>query len=165
MSETGSFITLRFVEGFGLTSDAIEWREGTCMPLVPDHVECVDPETGLYIGAHAEGGMMARKPGYDAPFKAEFFLKLPCTPEQQKAFYDAARKAIGEPYDWEAILGFALPGHWHTKFEAICSAKMTMLLRDSANWFPSKLPLAVPFHCIDPRDLLLGLSMIVEVNH
>lgn len=160
-----SEIVLRFVEGQGISSDAIEWREGTCMPIVPSHVECVDPETGEYIGQHADGGMMARKPGYDAPFKGECFVRLPCTPEQKKAFYDAARAAIGEPYDWKAILGFALPGHWHVKFDAICSAKMTQLLRDVVNWFPSKAPLAVPFHCIDPRDLLFGISLVIEVNH
>jgi hypothetical protein len=157
-------ITLRFVEGQGLESDAIEIREGTCMPIVPSHVECVDPDTGKYIGQHADG-MMARDPGYDAPFKAECFVELPCNDEQAKAFYDAARASIGESYDWKAILGYVLPGHFHQKFHAICSAKMTLLLRDKANWFPSKAPLAVPFHCMDPRDLLLILSTHVKIDH
>lgn len=150
----------------------IEWRESTCMPLVPSHVECVDPDSGKYLGAHggieAKGnaGFQARDPGYDAPFHAEAFVGLPCTPEQEAAFYAAARASIGEPYDWRAIAGFVLPGHWHTKFEAICSAKMTQLLRGpGVEWFPSKAPLAAPFHCIDPRDLLLILSAIVPVPH
>jgi hypothetical protein len=158
-------IRLRFVEGQGIASDLIEIRESVCMPIIPSHVECVDPETGKYIGQHASGGMLARLPGYDAPFKGECFVDLPCTPEQEKAFYDAARASIGEPYDLVAILGFAVPGHFHDKFHAICSAKMTLLLRDKANWFPSKVPLAVPFHDIDPRDLLLMLSCIVEIPH
>jgi hypothetical protein len=158
-------IRLRFVEGQGISSDLIELREMTCMPIVPSHVECVDPVNGEYIGQHADGGMQSRKPGYDAPFKGECFVDLPCTDEQAKAFYDAARGFIGQPYDMEAIVGFAIPGHFHTKFEAFCSASMTLLLRDKANWFPSKMPLAVPFHCIDPRDLLLIISSIIEVPH
>jgi hypothetical protein len=159
-------ITLRFVEALSssIEGDLIELREGTCMPICPDHVECVDPENGEYIGQHIDGGMQSRKPGYDAPFKGEYFAKLPCTPAQEAAFYYAARASIGEPYDWEAILGFVLPGHFHQKFHAICSAKMTLLLRDKANWFPSRSPLAVPFHCVDPRDLLWAISCIIPVS-
>jgi hypothetical protein len=166
-----SAIRLRFVQGEGLSSDAIEWRESICMPIVPSHVECVDPETGKYIGQHMDAsggvpaGMQAREPGYDAPFHGECFVDLPCTDEQAARFYAAARASIGQPYDWEAILGFALPGHWHVKFEAICSAKMFLLLRDVADWFPSHAPVAVPAHCIDPRDLLFAISTIIKVDH
>lgn len=158
-------IRLRFVQGEGFTSGAIEWREGTCMPIVPSHVECVDPDTRKYIGQHIDGGMQARDPGYDAPFHGECFVDLPCTQDQHDKFYAAARAAIGQPYDWEAILGFALPGHHHTKFQAICSAKMFLLLRDVADWFPSHTPVAVPAHCIDPRDLLFAISTIIKVEH
>jgi hypothetical protein len=156
-------IRLRFVEGEGLASDLIELREGTCMPLYPSHVEAVDG--GSYVGQHVEGGMKARYAGYDAPFRKELFVDLPATPEQTVRFYQALWKAVGEPYDWEAILGFALPGHFHAKGDAICSAKMFLLLRDKADWFPSRAPVAVPAHCIDPRDLLLMISAIVEVPH
>jgi hypothetical protein len=158
-------IRLRFVEGQGFASDLIELREMTCMPIVPSHVECVDPETGKYIGQHASGGMQARDPGYDAPFKGECFVDLLCTPEQEAKFYAAARASIGQPYDIEAIVGFALPGHFHTKFQAFCSAKMFLLLRDVADWFPSHAPAAVPAHCIDPRDLLYGISLVIVVEH
>lgn len=158
-------VRLRFVQGKGFVSNAIEYREGTCMPIVPSHVECVDPVTGKYIGQHIDGGMQARDPGYDAPFAAEAFIDLPCTQEQADKFYAAARASIGQPYDWEAILGYALPGHHHTKFDAICSAKMYLLIRDVMDWFPSHAPSAVPAHCIDPRDLLFGISLVILVNH
>jgi hypothetical protein len=135
------------------------------MPIVPSHVECVDPETGKYIGQHIDGGMLARDPGYDAPFKGECFIDLPCTDKQEKAFYDAARASIGQPYDWEAILSYVLPWHFHIKFDAICSAKMFLLLRDVVDWFPSHAPVVVPAHCIDPRDLLLMISVVIMVPH
>ena len=157
-------IRLRFVQGASLESDLIEWREGTCMPIVPSHVECVDPTDGKYIGQHADGGMQARDPGYDAPFHGETFVDLPCSPEQEKAFYVGAVASIGQPYDIDAIVGFTLSGHHHAKLHAICSAKMLLMLR-AVNWFPSKAPLCVPAHCVDPRDLLLILSAIVEVPH
>lgn len=157
-------IRLRFVEGSGLESDAIEWREGTVMPVVPSHTEAVRAD-GKYVGQHASGGMQARDPGYDAPFKGEAFVDLPCTQEQHDAFYAALDAAIGEPYDMEAIVGFAIPGHHHVKFHAICSAKMFLLLRDVADWFPSHCPVAVPAHCIDPRDLLLMISTVIKVDH
>lgn len=134
------------------------------MPFVPSHVECV--HQGLYIGQHLSGGMQARKPGYDAPFDAETFINLPATQEQTEAFYDGAVASIGQPYDWDAILGYLIPGHFHTKFHAICSAKMFLLLREPpVDWFPSHAPVAVPAHNIDPRDLLLMISTVIPVNH
>lgn len=161
-----SAIRLRFVAAAGLATDAIEYREGTCMPIIPSHVECVRPSDGKYVGAHADGGFMARDPGYDNATPAqECFVDLPCTPDQHDKFYAAVDAAIGESYDWKAIIGFALPGHFHTKFEAICSARMFLFLRDTIDWFPSHAPVAVPAHCIDPRDLLFAISLIIKVNH
>jgi hypothetical protein len=157
-----SSIKLRFVDGGSFVSDLIELREGTCMPINPSHVECVDGD--LYIGQHMDGGMQARKKGYDEPFRGELFVDLPCTDEQRAAFYKWVYDSINEPYDWQAIIGFAIQGHHHVKFHAICSAKMFLGLRH-INWFPSRVPLCVPAHCIDPRDLLLIISAIVEVPH
>lgn len=158
-------IRLRFVDTPGLTTDLIQYREGTCMPIIPSHVECVRSD-GKYVGQHVDGGMLARDPGYDrATPEQECFVDLPCTQDQHDKFYAAVDAAIGQPYDWQAILGFALPGHHHTKFSAICSAKIFLLLRDVADWFPSHAPVAVPAHCIDPRDLLLMISTVIPVQH
>jgi hypothetical protein len=157
-------VTLRFVEGSGLISELIELREGTSVPLYPSHVESVDPETGKYIGQHMDGGMLARDPGYDAGFRKELFVDLEVSQEQADAYHAALRASIGEPYDWKAILGYAIPGHFHTKFEAICSAKTYLLLR-KISYFPSHMPGAVPAHCIDPRDLLFALSLIAPIQH
>ena len=153
---------MRFVDGGALTSELIEYREGECVPFTPSHVECVDGD--LYIGQHMSGGMQARTKGYDRPFRNELFVDLPATDEQRIAFYKEAYATIGDPYDWRAIVGFVLPDHWHTPDAAICSAKQFMMLRH-INWFPSHAPLVVPAHCIDPRDLLLIISAIVEVPH
>jgi hypothetical protein len=163
-----SAIALRFVRSKGWSSDAIVLREKTCMPFTPSHVECVTPD-GKWLGQHEDGGMQARPAGYDHDQvdiidgrRCEIFVELPCTQEQHDAFYAAANSAIGEPYDWEAILGFAVTWHEHQKFHAICSAKMLLLLR-TCNWF--KWPIVVPAHLVDPRDLMLILSTHVEIAH
>jgi hypothetical protein len=166
-----SEIVLRFVRSKGFTSDVTAWREETCMPFPPSHVECVTPD-GKWLGQHADGGMLARPAGYDhddVAFisdgrRAEIFVSLPVTQAQADAFYAAATAAISEPYDWRAIIGFAVPFHEHLKFHAICSAKMVLLLRTKGcEFFP--WPLTVPAHLVNPRDLMLILSSHVQIDH
>jgi hypothetical protein len=166
-----SEILIRFVRSKGWSSDAIVFREKTCMPFSPSHTECVTP-AGKWLGQHSDGGMQAREPGYDHDDVAlmpdgrrcEIIVSLPVTQAQADAFYAAAEASIGEPYDWQAILGFAASGHHHDKFHAICSAKMELLLRTKGcEYFP--WPLTVPAHLVDPRDLFLILSSHVKIDH
>lgn len=164
-------INIRFVRSKGFTSDMIVMREKTSMPFTPSHTECVTPD-GRWLGQHADGGMLARPAGYDHDDVAimpdgrrcEIIVSLPCTKAQADAFYTAAESAIGEPYDWKAIVGFGVTFHEHEKFHAICSAKMLLLLRTKGcEYF--RWPITVPAHLVDPRDLLLILSTHVEIPH
>jgi hypothetical protein len=77
------------------------------------------------------------------------------------AFYAGLQKHIGEPYDFAAILGFVTGDDLHTKQHAICSALQVLELTRS-KLFP--FPLVRPPHEIDPADLLLVLSGIVEIK-
>lgn len=133
------------------------------MPFTPSHVECVTPE-GKWAGQRINGGLLNREPGYDKSTVAhEAFFDLPATDTQSKAFYAFVASSIGQPYDWQAILDYAVPGlDAHEAGHAICSAFMALALR-KAQWF--KWPLAVPAHLINPRDLLLMLSGMVEIPH
>lgn len=159
-------IRLRFVAGNDNVSLAIILRSQVCMPFTPSHVECVTPD-GKYLGQHARGGMSSRDPGYDHDYlHHELFVDLPATQDQTDAFYAYMIGALGEPYDWKAIVSFALPFNFHVFGHAICSAKVTLGLRTKGcEWFPSGVPLAVPAHLISPRDLLFALSAIVEIPH
>jgi hypothetical protein len=166
-----SEIKIRFVQSKGWSSDLIVLREKTCMPFPPSHTECVTPD-GKWLGQHADGGMQAREAGYDHDDVAilpdgrrcEIIVSLPVTQAQADAFYAAAHAAIGEPYDWHAIIGFGVTFHEHQKFHAICSAKMLLLLRTKGcEYF--KWPLVVPAHLVDPRDLFLILSSHVQIDH
>lgn len=157
-------IRMRFVNGDDQVSRLIELRGGTSMPFCPSHVECVTPE-GKYLGQRYDGGMQAREPGYDAKWLAhEKIVELPVTQAQADAFYTRGKSLIGAPYDWKAIVDFALPVNLHLFDHAICSATMTQLLRTlGCEYFP--MPLTVPFHQISPRDLMLILSSHVQIDH
>jgi hypothetical protein len=154
-------VKIRFVQGNEFASKMIIAQEKTCMPFTPSHVEAVMPATGMYVGAHFKGGVQARPPGYDKDVTTqELILELEATPAQDLMFYQFLEKHIGEPYDWEAIIGFVIPEHAHIQNHVICSALIALALR-ACNWFPYRL--AAPAHLIDPRDLLLMLSTRMQI--
>jgi hypothetical protein len=157
-------ITLRFVTADDPLSRMIRTQAGICMPFTPSHVEAVSQDGKSYIGEHYDGGMQARPVGYDAKSMLhEKIVELPCTPEQETAFYFFVNAKIGEPYDWKSIISFAAPDlNLHALDHLICSAMMTAALR-ACNYFP--MPLTVPFHHISPRDLMLMLSSHVQIDH
>jgi hypothetical protein len=144
-------IRLRFVTCEDPVSDGIRFWTG----FEYSHVEAVTPE-GLYLGAHADGGVQARRVGYDkATLRAEKFIDLPADDAMTDAFYEQLQKAIGTPYDFGAILGFVSHFDIHQTGRVICSALQTAKLR-ACGWFPT--PLAVPAHEMSPRDLFLAIS-------
>lgn len=144
-------IRLRFVHCHDPISDGIVFDTGGLY----SHAECVTPD-GKYLGAHADGGVQARPSDYDkGQFDRELFVDLPADDAMTAAFYAWAVKHIGEPYDFAAIRGFVLHMNDHDKGKVICSALMTLCLRD-CGWFAT--PLSLPAHQISPRDLLLVIS-------
>ena len=125
------------------------------------HVEALTPEK-TYIGAHADTGVQARPMGYDAgTFDREKFLLLPAVSDISAKFYHYLKAVIGEPYDFGAIAGFVAHFDIHQKHRVICSALQALALR-GCQYLP--VPLPVPAHEIDPRDLELGLSMRPDVR-
>ena len=161
---------LRFCQSREFFSELIFWDEHTSMPFTPSHCEAVTPK-GLYLGARMNGGVQARKPGYDADkiavdrktgTKRELFLMLPATEAQDAAFYAYLTKREGSPYDWRAIIGFVYPGREHTPGAAICSAFMVLALRAPlCEWLP--FALTKPAHLINPDILLLMISSRIKV--
>jgi hypothetical protein len=164
-------ILIRFVRSHSVAEGLISWKAGTCMPFAPTHVECVDEVDGTWIGQHGFGGMQARVPGYDHDTvevmpdgrRCEIVVRLPATQTQFDSFYSYVHDKLGMPYDWTSILGFAFTQtNFHTVGHLVCSAIMAAALRHCGylQW-----PMTVPFHLIDPRDLLLILSTHVEISH
>jgi hypothetical protein len=159
-------IRLRFVTCHDPLSALIRTQAGISMPFTPSHVECVSQDGKSYIGQHFDGGMQARLIGYDAgKMMFEAFVDLPCTDDQEAAFYAFIQSKIGQPYDWKSVISFVAPDlNLHEVNHLICSAMMTAALRcKGCEYFP--MPLTVPFHHISPRDLLLILSSHVQIDH
>lgn len=154
-----SNIRLRFVTCHDPISQGIRLREN----FWASHVEAVTPE-GKYLGAHCDGGVQARPVDYDAPIlQQELFVDLAETaPGQGDEFYAFLNRHIGEPYDFESILGFLVPDiPAHQPQHVICSALQALALRQ-CRWFAA--PLVEPAHKITPRDLLLIISGRVDVE-
>ena len=166
-------IRIRFVTGNDPLSALIRSQAGVCMPFTPSHAECLSQDGQFYIGAHFDGGVKARRIGYDASSlmkladgrKSERIVALPCSVAQEAAFYGFVTSKIDQPYGWKAIFGFIAPDlHLHLLDHSICSALMIAGLRaKGCEIFP--WPLTVPFHHVTPRDLLLMLSSLVEIPH
>lgn len=163
-------IALRFVTSDDPSSEMIRLQAGVAMPFTPSHVEALSRDGRFYTGAHSNGGIEERAIGYDAnePGLKECFVKIEVSEGQHNAFHDYLESKIGEPYDFEAILGFVDPAQsLHEANHAICSALMVMCLRAApsggAAVFP--WPLTVPAHHVSPRDLFLVMSTYVEIAH
>lgn len=166
-------IRLRFVTGSDLISRFIRTQGGLAMPFTPSHVEALSQDGLTYVGAHIDGGILARPVGYDADklltlpdgSKSERIVSLPGTDAQEAAFYAFVQSKIGSPYDWKSIISFMAPDiNLHDFAHIICSAFMAAALRTKGcEYFP--WPMVVPFHHVSPRDLLLILSTHVEIPH
>jgi hypothetical protein len=150
---------LRFVTGNDEISAAIRLREGEMarhIGFTPSHVEIVLPEG--YLGAHLNGGVRYRKPGYDSKYlEHELFVNINVPDEATAISY--AKSKIGTPYDWPAILDFIMPTTLHLDDHVICSAFATLTLQHGGLFI-----LAAPAHAISPRDLLLVLSGITLIG-
>lgn len=147
---------LRFVTCSDPVSAAIRFGE---YGFWASHVEAVMPD-GTLLGAHFDGGVKARFPGYDAAtMKREFFVVLPASVEEDAGFYAFLRAQINKPYDVEAIAAFVAERDWRSPDAWFCSELQAAALERCGS-----LPaLAADVTKITPRDLLLIVSSRVSL--
>lgn len=124
------------------------------------HVEALSLDGQSYIGAHMNGGVKARPLDY-ATWDKELLLDLPADGPMTADFYSFLNRHLNEPYDHQAILGFAAHIDLHAPHHTICSAFMALGLRQ-CGWFAN--PLGIPAHQISPRDLLLIIAGRIAVG-
>lgn len=150
-------INLRFCTTNGPVSRAIRAAE---YGFWASHVEAVMPE-GDIVGAHADGGVMARQPGYDkGETTREVFVSLECDNETERKFCEFMRSQVGKPYDMTAIAAFMLGRDWREQDSWFCSELITAALEHSG-WLQQ--PLCIGVSHISPRDVLLILSARVDL--
>lgn len=164
-------IRIRFVTGNDPLSNAIRFgeRDGWCT-----HTEVEMPD-GMLLGAHLQGGVEARQPGYDKDtMTRELFVDLSfgtCIDvsagssrqaeidRMERSFYNFLRDQLGKPYDVTAIAGLAFNRDWRETDSWFCSELVTAALE-----FCGYLPrLSATDNHISPRDLLLVLSGKVRI--
>src|ERR1700744_1657297 len=103
-----STIVLQFVEGSGFGADLIRWFDHGKF----SHVDSVLPD-GMLLGARDDvidgipSGVQIRPASYVAK-ETVLRVTIPCTVNQEEAFYDFVRTQIGKPYDETAIAAFAV---------------------------------------------------------
>lgn len=163
-------ITLRFVTGNDFISNAIRAGERDGWTT---HVEALMPD-GTLLGAHLQGGVLARPMGYDKgtatrELYVEFdagvdLVKQPGNEpmksvEKEDAFCAFLRDQLGKPYDLSAIAGLALDRDWHAADSWFCSELQAAAL-EQCGYFT---PLASINSHVSPRDLLLTLSARIPI--
>lgn len=149
-------INIRFCTGNGPISAAIRAAE---YGFWASHAEAVMPD-GNIIGAHADGGVLEREPGYDEGSNTmELYISLECTEEQERQFCEFMHSQLGKPYDKLAIAAFMLGRDWRTHESWFCSELVAAAL-EHCGWLP---PLCVEVNHVSPRDLILLLSARVNI--
>jgi len=150
-------IQLRFVGGDSAISTGIRAAE---YGFWATHTEAVMPD-GTLLGAHIDGGVMARPMGYDkGQYLKDMIVQIPATPAMTDVFHSYLRSQLGKPYDMEAILAFVARRDWQDPQAWFCSELQAAALV-ACRWFMS--PLATEFNHITPRDLLLIVSGRVNI--
>lgn len=145
-------ITIRFVTGNDAVSNGIRAFE---YGFWATHVEALMPD-GALLGAHAEGGVMARDHAYDAKsFTREMHISMRATPEQADSFHCFLRAQLGKPYDFIAIAGIAIGRDWQSAERWFCSELIAAALCQCGVFPPH---LATELNHVTPRDVLLIVS-------
>ena len=143
-------VELQFATESGLSSWAIRWFTHSDY----SHVDMVLPG-GKLLGARLDGGVKVRDPGYGA-FTATKRVSI-LTPKAP-AVYRAALQQRMTPYDWKAIIAFAVPAlmphrNWRDPNAFFCSELVAWALEQGGFFTPRNV--ALPANKITPGDLLL----------
>jgi len=153
-------VTFQFVEGRGLSSSLIEWfdhdryshvdlvlRDGTLLGARDDMILGIPAGVQIRPSSYVDGESVLR-------------VSVPCTDEQEAAFYAYAQEQVGKPYDQEAIAAFVVGRNWRDPNDWYCS-ELGAACTEKSGIVP---PLIAPCNKIAPGDLALLLSALVEIQ-
>lgn len=150
-------ITLQFVLGGGLPSQAIAWFSAGGF----SHVDAVKSDNGYLYGARSDKvglidpGVQFRPPGY-AVWKQRVVMNLSVAAPVEKRFWDFLLSQQHKPYDSSAIWGFASGRDWRTKDSWFCSELQAAALEESG----ASPDLYTPINKITPAALALVMSAL-----
>lgn len=127
-----AFLEFQLVRSAGLGSAAIGYFSGSLY----SHVDIVWPDGRLFgarsdehvvNGALYPKGVQFRPQGYERWSKITR-ISVPCTNEEKQRGLAWALKQEGDPYDWRAIVAFAVDRDWRQEGQWFCSEFATRFL-------------------------------------
>jgi uncharacterized protein YycO len=143
-------ISLQFVTEKGVGSTLIRW--GTHSDF--SHVDAV-LHGGPLLGARSDTkmpGVSIRAPDY-APFTRRQTVVIPT--QADMAFYSFLMDQLGKPYDWKAIVGFAVDRNWRDPDSWFCSELVAAALEAA-----KIVKVQTPANRISPNDVFLLAASI-----
>jgi hypothetical protein len=100
-------IKIRFVTGDGVFSKIIRSAQ---MGFWASHIESIQSD-GTYLSAYASIGVQVMAKDYDKGSGEKTIeqahMEIPCTPEQETAYWEFMKAQIGKTYDTKAIEAMA----------------------------------------------------------
>lgn len=124
------------------------------------HVDIIRPD-GRLQGARSDKiggalrGVQIRTPFYEK-WDRRVVMTLPATSYQEQRFWEFADAQLGKPYDWRAIVAFAIERDWRDPDSWFCSEYGAACLEESGI-----LPkLYVAENKITPEALALAISVL-----
>jgi hypothetical protein len=153
-------IRLRFVAHPGLFTWVVRYFQ---YGFWPSHVEAILPDGNLLGATFLDGGVVIRKPGYDAgKVLQDGVIELDATPEQEALFYAFLHDQVGKPYDWTAIISYLFPWRdWQEDDSWECSELQSAAL-SHCGLFPPKM--IVGWNRITLRDIMLIASTLTKAT-
>jgi hypothetical protein len=154
-----SEIVMQFVGNDSFGSRLIEWFDHGKY----SHVDSVLPD-GTLLGARNDvidgipSGVQIRPASYVEGDKI-LRVTIPCTVNQEEAYYAFVRAQIGRPYDETAIAAFAVGRDWRAADSWFCSELCAAAI-EASGLVPSMI---APVNKIAPDDLLLVVSALVPI--
>jgi|ERR1019366_860535 hypothetical protein len=152
-----SEIQIRFIEGTAIDSRIIRWQTRAWC----SHVEAILPGEKT-LGALFNGGVAIRNFSDKCyrDVKRWEDWHIPCEQYQATNFYSFLHDQIGKPYDWRAIISFALGERdWQAKGSWFCSEFMFAGMKEAGLYTP---PAQLPSDRLTPRDSYLIFTGLPE---
>lgn len=135
MSRPGHFVDFQYVYRRDLASRVI----GIFSANKLSHVDIMLAD-GSCLGARSDvirgiaAGVRVRPPDYEK-WARRVVVRVPATPEQRRKLFTLAMAQIGKPYDWRAILAFAVERDWREPDAWFCS-ELSMWLKEQSGICP-----------------------------
>lgn len=140
------FLTIRFIYEPGIISKLIGWQTDSLWC----HTEGLSRDGKSWIGAHAGTGVQARPLDWCKPTR-EAVYAVPVSQGEYERAMTFLESKLGEPYNYESILGLALHVRLTASGTTDCSALMLAYLMQGGHF---------PLNCLEGFEYLISPEVL-----